>query len=170
MRLPHLHPWLSAEGLLDWVQQSPTVDDYRRRLSVWLTQAGPFPAMRVAELLGVSVQSVWSWVGDYNRQGPGALVRSGRGGRRWSFLSLKEEADLLARFRERAARGEVITAKHLHREVCQHLGRQVSIHYVYKVLHRHRWRKLAPRPRHVQADPAAQAAFKKPLPKPLKKR
>jgi hypothetical protein len=33
--------------------------------------------------------------------------------------------------------------------------------YVYKLLHRHEWRKLAPRPHHTKQDPAVAAAFKK---------
>jgi hypothetical protein len=32
---------------------------------------------------------------------------------------------------------------------------------VYRMLDRHGWRKLVPRPRHPKADVAAQAAFKK---------
>jgi len=161
MRIPRLHPWLSTEGLLNWVHESPSVSDHQRRLAVWLTHIGPFPAYRVAELLGVSKQAVWSWVGGYNRTGPGAFGVSGRGGRRWSFLSLEEEAHLLNSLREKALRGEIVTAKHCYQEVCQAVGKIVSMDYVYKVLRRQGWRKLAPRPRHVSANPQAQAEFKK---------
>ncbi len=161
MRTPRLHPWLNRDALLDWVQRSPSVEDHQRRLAVWLTQVGPFPARRVAELLGVSIQSVWSWVGTYNRSGPDGLAGPGRGGRRWSFLSFDDEASLLNEMRERAARGEVLTAKTMLPEFNRRLGKTVTLAYVYRVLHRHGWRKLAPRPRHVRADPEAQVAFKK---------
>ena len=39
--------------------------------------------------------------------------------------------------------------------------KEVSLAYVYRLLRRHQWRKLGPRPRHVKADPEAQEAFKK---------
>ena len=36
---------------------------------------------------------------------------------------------------------------------------------VYRLLERHGWRKIVPRPRHPKADVAAQAAFKKTAPR-----
>jgi hypothetical protein len=36
---------------------------------------------------------------------------------------------------------------------------------VYRLLDRHGWRKVTPRPRHPKADPAAQAAFKPKFPR-----
>ena len=36
------------------------------------------------------------------------------------------------------------------------LGRKMALSSVYKLLHRHNWRKLAPDKRHPQSDPVAQ--------------
>ena len=36
---------------------------------------------------------------------------------------------------------------------------------IYRLLERHGWRKVVPRPRHPKADVAAQAAFKKTAPR-----
>jgi transposase len=44
-----------------------------------------------------------------------------------------------------------------YRERC---GKAVARSTVYRLLERHGWRKIAPRPRHPKADVAAQAAFK----------
>jgi hypothetical protein len=41
-----------------WVQDAPDKTAYQRRLAIWLTHAGPFPAHRVADLLRVSTQAV----------------------------------------------------------------------------------------------------------------
>jgi transposase len=41
------------------------------------------------------------------------------------------------------------------------VGAPVSTAYLYDLLHRHQWRKVMPRPRHVRADPDVQEAFKK---------
>jgi hypothetical protein len=43
----------------------------------------------------------------------------------------------------------------------QAVGRVVPKSTVYRMLARHGWRKLAPRPRHPQADGARQQALKK---------
>lgn len=160
-RQSHVEPWLSELELLEWVRQSQTKGEYQRRLAVWLTYLRRWPAREVGTLLGVSTQAVWLWLGQYNRRGPAGLQRKGRGGRRWGFLTLAQEAELLASLREQAGAGRVLTAKQIYPRVCQAVDRKVSLDYVYRLLHRHGWRKLGPRPRHVQADPQAQEAFKK---------
>jgi transposase len=83
---------------------------------------------------------------------------------------LDQERELLAALQEEAGRGRVLTAKQLHGRVRQAAGKKVSLAYVYRLLHRHGWRKLGPRPRHVQADPQAQAEFKKNSPNSSRKR
>ena len=161
MRRPaRIEPWLSPEELAVWVREAPSRAEYQKRLAIWLTFSGPFHADRVADLIQVSTPAVWRWVAQYNRRGPEALRRQGRGGRRWAFLPWTEEEALLDALRQRAA-GEVITAKALWPAVKKATGKAVSLDYVYRLLHRHGWRKFGPRPRHVNADPEAQAAFKK---------
>jgi transposase len=161
MRPPaKLEPWFSAEQLVAWMQEAPDKASYQRRLAVWLTHLGPFPAAEVAAMLGVSKQAVWKWVSEYNQRGPDGLDREGRGGRRWGLLTDEQERAVLERFAVRARSGDIVSAKQLLPEICRVAGREVSLAYVYKLLHRQQWRKLAPRPRHVKGDPAAQAAFK----------
>lgn len=162
MRNPSaLTPWFTTEQLLAWVKESPDKTAYQRRLAIWLTHTGPFPAHRVADLLAVSTQAVWKWLSEYNSLGPDGLERKGRGGRRWALMTLDEERAFLARFLAQAESGDLLTAKQIHPELCRQLGQEVSMDYVYKLLHRHEWRKLAPRPHHTKQDPAVAAAFKK---------
>ena len=166
MRSPAaVSPWLTDEELAAWVQEASDKLAYQKRLAIWLTHSGQFHAQQVADLLQVSKQAIWLWVGQYNHEGPTGLVRSGRGGRRWAFLSWEDEEALLGRFEQRAMKGEVMTAKTLWSDVTQALGREVSLDYVYRLMHRHQWRKLSPRPSHVKANPQHQAAFKKNSPK-----
>jgi transposase len=146
--------------LLDWVRSALTRAEHDHRLAVWLTYLR-YPAAQVARMLGVSVPSVWRWVGTYNRQGPEALAIGAWGGRRWRLLSLLQERALLAGWEEEAAAGKVLTAKQMHRRVCEAVGQEVTLGYIYGLLRRHGWRKLAPRPTHVKADAAARDAFKK---------
>lgn len=162
MRKPtQVKPWLSSDELLVWIRGAADRDSYQKRLAIWLTFIGPFHAHEVAGMLGVSTQAIWLWLGQYNKHGPSALDRQGRGGRRWAFLSFEEEEILLQPFRRRAAQGEIVTAKAMWPEISQTIGREVSLAFVYKLLHRHGWRKLGPRPRHVKSNPEVQDDFKK---------
>jgi transposase len=166
MRRPaELRPWFSVEQRQAWVTEAPDQAAYQRRLAIWLTQLGPYHAEDVGTMLAVSKQAVWKWVGEYNAQGPTGLEGQRRGGLRWGLLSLEQERALLARYEARAQTGDVITAKQLHAEIWKAVGQDVSLAYVYKLLHRQDWRKLGPRPRHVKRDAAARAAFKQTLPK-----
>src|SRR3990172_5759476 len=86
-----VEPWLSTEELQVWVREAPDKESYQRRLAVWLTQIGPFPAHQIAERLCVSKQAIWLWIGQYNHQGPEGLDRQGRGGRRPGELLPEEK-------------------------------------------------------------------------------
>jgi transposase len=169
MRKPaSIKAWLNEADLGQWTRETKSAEELRRRLSIWLTFRG-YAAHEVAYWLQVSKQAVWLWVGQYNRRGPAGLEREGRGGRRWGFLSLEQEANWLRSLEQRAQKGEVLTAKRVMPLLSEVAGRDVSTAYVYRVLHRHRWRKLGPRPRHVKASLRKQEAFKKTFPPSGKK-
>lgn len=155
-----LKPWFTEGELAIWVRESSNKDDYQKRLCIWLTHLR-YSASEISDFIQVSIPSVWLWVGQYNRIGPEGLYRKGRGGRRWSFLSLEEEEKLLKSWEERAMVGEILTAPQLIPDVEEKVGKRVSVDYIYRLLHRHRWRKLGPRPRHVKANVQDQEAFKK---------
>lgn len=152
--------WLTSEELMYWVREAKSVDSHTKRLVIWLTYLG-FHANQVSDYLQISKQAVWLWVGQYNKLGPEGLSRRGRGGRRWFFISLSEEKAFLDSLLEGSARGEILTAKQILPELEKLLGRQISLSYVYKLLHRHNWRKLGPRPHHVKSDKKIQDDFKK---------
>jgi transposase len=153
--------WLSTEDMQTWVREAPDKASYQRRLAIWLTHVERLPAHRVAQSLCVSTPAVWRWVQQYNQQGPQGLHRAGRGGRRWAFLKWEQEQHFLEKRLQAAARGEVLTAKQLHGQLQKITGREVSLGYVYRLLRRHGWRKLGPRPRHPKAQPNTQEEFKK---------
>jgi len=162
MRLPaQIKPWLTTEQMAVWVNDAVSKESYRHRLAIWLTHTGPFHARRVAELLQISVPSVWLWLKHYNQRGPEGMEGKGRGGRRWSFLTWPEEQAVLQSFYLRAGKGEIVNAKKIHRDVCERLKKKVSLDYVYRLLHRHGWRKIGPRPIHPKTKTETQAAFKK---------
>ena len=146
MRRPALiHPWLPEKKLEAWVRTARGREEYQKRLAIWMTVKGPFPAHRVASLLVVSKQAVWLWVGQYNREGPDGLERPGRGGRRWAYLSLDQEKALLESLQTRAKRGKAPRAREVQEEISTITGINVSISYVYRLFKRIGWQKLSAR-------------------------
>jgi transposase len=76
-------------------------------------------------------------------------------------MSPEEEAEFIEPFFARASTGKVATAMEIKRELEKHLGHPVHKTTAYRLLKRHGWRKIVPRPSHVQADKAEQEEFKK---------
>ncbi len=69
----------------------------------------------------------------------------------------------------RAEQGELATTEEIWRAFEARVGHQVDNSTIYRLLSRHGWRKLMPRPRHPKADPQAQEQFKKTLPRRFKR-
>lgn len=156
-----LKPWLGEFEFLAWLRESQGAAEYQRKLVLWLTHYGKWNSAMIAEMAGVSQPAVWRWVSQYNRLGPQGIHRQGRGGRRRGHMSEDAEREFLHSLENEAIAGSILTAKKVHAALCKRLGKPVSLGSAYDLLHRHQWRKIGPRPRHVKADPDAQAAFKK---------
>jgi transposase len=156
-----IEPWMNLEELSVWIREAPDREAYKKRLVIWMVAIKRLHAHEIADMLQISKQAVWLWVSQYNANGPEGLERSGRGGRRWAFLGINEEMDILHEFEKQASQGEILTAKQIKPEIEKTLGKEVSLAYVYRLLKRHNWRKFAPRPHHVKADRKAQEEFKK---------
>ena len=73
----------------------------------------------------------------------------------------EEEAAFLRPFLAQAEAGGMLNAVEVKIAFEALVGRPVAKSTIYRMLERQDWRKIAPRPRHPKADPAAQAAFKK---------
>ena len=58
----------------------------------------------------------------------------------------------------------MLTVAEIQQAYQEQLGKEVAASTVYRLLDRHGWRKVVPRPRHPKADVAVQAAFKKTSP------
>ncbi|MFC1677725.1 helix-turn-helix domain-containing protein [Planctomycetota bacterium] len=143
MRPPaQIKDWLSIEKMFQWLQSAPDEKSYKRRLCIWLTHTGKLHANKVADILNVSTQAVWLWIGQYNRYGPSGLKRKGRGGRRWAFLTLEQEAELLKPFVKDAKKGKLAQHLMIKDVIEQKLGSKVSSAYVYRLLNRHNFNTI----------------------------
>ena len=63
-------------------------------------------------------------------------------------MSVEDEAAILAPFRERAEKGEIIEVKEIEAAYQAAVDHPISASQIYFVLHRHDWRKVMLRSRH----------------------
>jgi transposase len=161
MRTPNPLSAEAIEELAALLPQCRTSAEYRRVECVWLRATVGLSAAQIATVLGWHVSSVYDLHSRYWREGIPALEGPGRGGRHRQNLSLAQEQELLAQFRGAAAQGDLLEARAVRDTYMKWVGHPVPKSTVYRLLARHGWRKLAPRPRHPKADLAVQQAFKK---------
>jgi transposase len=161
MRTPTPFSAEAMEELAVLRQQCRTSAEYRRVECVWLRATLGLSAAQIAMVLGWHVSSVYDLHSRYLREGVTALQGPGRGGRHRQNLSLTQEQELLTQFNGTAAQGGLLEARAVRDTYIKVMGHPVPKSTVYRLLARHGWRKLAPRPRHPKADPATQKAFKK---------
>lgn len=151
----------AKESLGELLKETKTKSDFRRVQCIWLRAAFAMSSDEVALAVGFSpatVKKLWS---QYFSGGEEVLIGQGRGGRRRANLSLEEEQKLLVHFFDKAESGEVLVVNEVKAAYEKAVGRTVPKSTVYRMLARHGWRKIAPRPRHPKADPQKMEAFKK---------
>ncbi|HBL11889.1 MAG TPA: hypothetical protein DD379_10870 [Cyanobacteria bacterium UBA11162] len=160
-RVSRAAPHLSAEAV---EQKLKSACDYWHRqkwLIVYNGLVDPRPASAIAKQTGVSVATVHKVISQYNQIGVAALETPGKGGRYNSYLTREQEKEFLAKFFEQAAKGQIPTVTQIKIAYEQLLGHPVHKTTIYRLLDRHHWRKIVPRPCHVKAKPQEQEAFKK---------
>lgn len=84
-------------------------------------------------------------------------------------MTREQEKQFLQPFFTRAQTGEIATIAEIHHAFEVTLAHEVDESTMYRLLDRHGWRKLMPRPRHPQASEEAQDHFKKTLQRRFKR-
>jgi transposase len=76
-------------------------------------------------------------------------------------VTLEQEAAVLDKVLHDAHLGGVVIIPRLKPLIEKELGKTMALSGVYRMLHRHHWRKLAPDTQHPKGDPQARDAWKK---------
>jgi len=155
----------TVHRLAERLKRAETHSEYQRIQCVLIRATLGSSAAEIAQLLGWSVATVHVMHSRWAKEGEAIFEIHGRGGRHHQYLTAQQEQELLAPFTQRAEAGGMLTVAEIQQAYRQRTGKQVARSTIYRLLDRHGWRKVAPRPRHPKADPAAQAAFKKTSPR-----
>jgi transposase len=163
-RVSRALPHLSAALVKQKFRTAKNFWQQQKWLVIYNALVDPQEAKEIAKHTGVSTSTVHQVISEYNRYGERAIETPGRGGRRSSYLSLAAEGEFLAPFIAQAKLGKISTTATIQSAFEQQLGERVAPSTIYRLLERHQWHKVVPRPHHPQADLAAQAAFKQTFP------
>lgn len=151
---------IKAKQLRD---QATKISEYRKALVVILVAECGFVAEKAAEVLGMSRRTVFRDQSDIRSQD--GRPSKAWGGRRHAAMTLEEEQEFLALWKEKSAQGGVLTVPPIHAALVERVGRDLPLSTTYRLLARHGWRKVQPDTKHPKNDPAKQDDFKKNSPK-----
>lgn len=147
--------------LVRLLAQASSHAEYERILCVWLRASLGLSCQQIATVLGWHPGSVRNLQARVLRDGVAVLEQPGRGGRHRAHLTTAEEEALLADFCFTAAQGGIVEAGPLRLAYEKQVEHPVAKSTLYRLLTRHGWRKLVPRPYHPDAKAKTQPAFKK---------
>ena len=99
---------------------------------------------------GYNVRYITTLMGQYKKQGLEEFIRIKQTSHNRN-MSVEQEAKVLAKFEEEADAGHELTVNEIRRGLESELGKETSVAYAYRVLKRHGWRKVMPRPKHPKA-------------------
>ena len=83
------------------------------------------------------------------------------GGRRYGYMTIEQERQFLSKFLDEASHGGILVVSEIKRAFERIVGRKVAKTTIYRMLDRHNWRTIIPRPRHPNSSEEAQEGFKK---------
>lgn len=151
----------TAERMEALLSTASSLEAYRRIQSIYFRAKYDYGAARIARMIGLKPQTVRNLHSAYRKHGEAALEVLGRGGRHHSHLTRDEEAKFLEGFEREGRGGKLVEVRGIHHAYERHLAQRVCKSTVYRLLHRHGWRKLQPRPAHPKGDPQVVEGFKK---------
>ncbi|HYX49044.1 MAG TPA: winged helix-turn-helix domain-containing protein [Ktedonobacteraceae bacterium] len=135
---------------------------YRQRwLIIYNALVDPRTAEEIGRHCGVAKETVQKLISRYNRFEISAIETPGKGGRRNGYLTIEEEKEFLEAFLARAEKGEIVTIAEIWHAFEERVGCDVDDSTIYRLLDRHEWRKVVPRPHHPKAQKDEQEHFKK---------
>lgn len=152
---------LDREAVRQLMVGAKSLEEFKRFQAIHLRVNEGLTVKQISRMVGLGESSIHNLHTLCRQKGLEAIKAKGRGGRKRSYLSLKEEQAVLEEVYPEASQGGVLEVGIVQKAFEKKVGHPVARFTIYRLLERHNWRKISPRPRHPKADSKAQAAFKK---------
>ena len=138
--------WKEIKRKLAKVKKLKDIKGYKRLLALHMRGLGK-SNQEISDVIGFSVQYITELVTKYINEGMDAIITDKRtsNNRRMSY---DEEAAFLEQFVDLAEAGQIITVSGILSKFEEVTGKASNTSTIYKLLKRHGWRKVAPRPKH----------------------
>ena len=144
------------DSALQAIASATTIEQLRQAQAVVLPLQYGMSLEQTAQAIGLSKGWACRLRNQFIAGGAvGDKGKSVRGGRHREHCTPEREAEILKPFLESASIGGILVVSQIKPQL------EMALSSVYKLLHRHNWRKLAPDKRHPQSNPVAQEDWKK---------
>jgi transposase len=151
----------NIEEVKEAMERTENKTEYRKLQSIYLGDTMPeLSAAEIGNITQYSESSVNRIHSEFRKHGMKS-VKETRGGRRRENLTLEQERELLRQFEETSSLGQVSEISRIKGEYEKMAGKKVNKTVIYRMLHRHGFRKIVPYQRHKKGDAAKQEGFKK---------
>jgi transposase len=137
------------------------LSEYKRLQCVYFRAKYDYDAKNIAVLTGYTEQTVRDIHSLFINGGFKALKIKDRGGRYNSLLSIKEEEELIDKFEKEGKKGGIIEVSKIHKAIEEKTNKKVAKSTTYRILDRHNWRQIMPRPYHPKSNKTKEEEFKK---------
>jgi transposase len=147
------------------LKEPHTTEAFKRIQALHLRAEQNMTAPDIAKILGMHVASIWKIHARFLKEGSAIFTSKKHGGRHHQNLCPEHEDALLKPFLQAAENGALVTSKHIRAAYEKHALKPAVTATVCRLLRRHGWRKVMPRPAHPKASAAKRNAFKKTSPR-----
>lgn len=159
----YMYPQETVYEMERLLKSASDVIAFRKIQCIYLRAKYGYLPKQISEITGLSMSRVRQIHTSYNQEGKSVLKETRRGGRNHSYMDEASESKILESFNQKASQGEVVIVREIHKKYEEVLQKKVTKSAIYKLLHRHGWRKIFPRPNHPNQNKDEIEAFKKTL-------
>lgn len=143
------------------MKEARSVEEYKRYQAIHLRVNENMDVASISRSIGLSEDSIHRIHSRCRKEGLGSASSSKRGGRYRSYLSIEEEKAMLEEIKDKAVKGGVVEISKVHQMFEEKVGQKIARYTTYRLLYRHGWRKISPRPYHPKYDEEKVESFKK---------
>lgn len=151
----------TAERMEELLKQAKDIIEFKRIQCIYFRAKFDYDAKLISKITGYKLQTVRNIHSSFLKQGEKALNVAQKGGRHNELLTFAQEKELIKEFDKKANQGGVIEVSQIHKAYKEKTNKKVAKSTVYRMLDRHNWRKITPRPSHPKSSPENMEKFKK---------
>lgn len=151
----------TTDRMEELLKQAKDISEFKRVQCIYFRAKFDYDAELISKITGYKLQTVRNIHSSFLKYGEKALNISQKGGRYNELLTLTKEKELIKEFDIKANQGGVIEVSKIHKAYEEKVGKKVAKSTVYRMLDRHNWRKITPRPSHPKSNAENMEKFKK---------